>query len=79
VTVDCDVSGDRARFGFQQAPMDLEVDVTAEPGKLVRMHVTEGYAEIDLGHTAQTWALIMERLSAYAGTGEPNPFFPAAS
>jgi len=87
------VSADRARFGFEQAPVDLEVEVTTAPDKLVRMHVTsgfpywegstwewelgeatrsesgtgvlfrhygfsDGYAEIDLGHTAQTWALI---------------------
>jgi hypothetical protein len=39
----------------------------------------DGYAEIDLGHTAQTWALIMERLARYVATGTPEPFFPAAS
>jgi hypothetical protein len=37
-----------------------------------------GYAEIDLAHTAQTWALIMDRLAAYANTGEPAPFFSEA-
>ena len=42
-TADCDVSGDRARFGFAQAPVDLEVDVTTEPAKLVRMQVTSGF------------------------------------
>jgi uncharacterized protein YndB with AHSA1/START domain len=112
-TADCDVSADRARFGFAQAPVDLEADVTTEPGKLVRMHVTSGfpfwegstwewelgpaaraesgtgvlfrhhglgagYPEIDLGHTAQTWALILDRLAGYATDGEPRPFFPAA-
>jgi hypothetical protein len=96
-TADCDVSPTRARFGFAQAPVDLEADVTTEPGKLVRMHVTSGfpfwqgstwewelgpatraasgtgvlfrhygfgdaYPEIDLGHTAQTWALSLDRL-----------------
>lgn len=111
-TADCEVSADRARFGFAQAPMDLQVDVTTEPGKLIRMHVTsgfpfwtgstwewelsdatraetgtgvlfrhygfaEGYPEADLGHTAQTWALIMDRLVTYAATGSPTPFFPA--
>jgi uncharacterized protein YndB with AHSA1/START domain len=35
----------------------------------------EGYAEIDLGHTAQTWALILDRLSRYIATGDPQPFF----
>jgi uncharacterized protein YndB with AHSA1/START domain len=113
-TADCEVSADRARFGFEQAPVDLEVDVTAEPGKLVRMHVTagfpfwegstwewelgtparlengtgvlfrhygfgEGYPEADLGYTAQTWALILDRLVKFHTTGEAQPFFPAAA
>jgi hypothetical protein len=112
-TADCDVSADRARFGFAQAPVDLEVAVTAEPGKLVRMQVTsgfpfwegstfewelgpatraesgtgvlfrhhgfaEGYPETDLGHTAQTWAMVMDRLAKYAGSGSPQPLFPEA-
>jgi uncharacterized protein YndB with AHSA1/START domain len=110
-TYDCEVSESRARFGFVQAPVDLEVDVTGEPGKLVRMHVTagfpfwtgstwewelgptasgtgvlfrhygfgDGYPETDLGHTAYTWALILERLARYAETGTPQPFFTAES
>jgi hypothetical protein len=112
-TADCDVSPDRARFGFAQAPVDLETTVTTEPEKLVRMQVTsgfpfwegstwewelgpaaraeqgtgvlfrhygfgEGYPEIDLGHTAQTWALILARLAEAAETGTARPFFPAA-
>lgn len=111
-TTDCDVTPGHARFGFPQAPVDLEADVTAEPGKLVRMHVTcgfpfwdgstwewelgqatrtaggtsvvfrhygfgDGYPEADLGHTAQTWALILDRLAAVAVTGTPRPFFGA--
>src|SRR3990170_3013070 len=99
-TADCDVSADRARFGFPQAPVDLVTDVTTEPGKLVRMHVTsgfpfwegstwewelggaaraesgtgvlfrhhgfaDGYAESDLGYTAQTWALVLDRLPTH--------------
>src|SRR3954466_9474799 len=109
-TTDCEVSDTRARFGFAQAPVDLETDVTADPGKLVSMRCTsgfpfwdgstwewelgpatraesgtsvlfrhygfgEGYAEIDLGNTAQTWALILARLAAYAESGTPQPFF----
>ena len=112
-TADCDVSADRARFGFPQAPVDLLTDVITEPGKLVRMRVTsgfpfwdgstwewelgdatraatgtgvlfrhygfgEGYAEVDLGHTAQTWAMIMQRLADYVASGKPQPVFPAA-
>ena len=38
----------------------------------------DGYPEPDLGHTAQTWALILDRLANYAATGTPRPFFPAA-
>jgi hypothetical protein len=111
-TADCEVSAGHARFGFPQAPVDLETDVTTEAGKLVRMRVTsgfpfwegstwewelgeatrapagtgvlfrhygfaEGYAEVDLGHTAQTWALILDRLARYAATGSAQPFFPA--
>jgi uncharacterized protein YndB with AHSA1/START domain len=36
----------------------------------------EGYPETDLGHTAQTWALIMDRLAKYVASGAPQPFFP---
>lgn len=110
-TADCDVSGDRARFGFAAAPVDLETDVTVEQGKVVRMLVTsgfpfwegstwewelgpatraetgtsvlfrhhgfgEGYAEVDLGHTAQTWAMVLDRLAKFVATGKPQPFFP---
>jgi uncharacterized protein YndB with AHSA1/START domain len=113
-TADCDVSADRARFGFAQAPVDLLAEVSTEPGKVVRMRVTAGfpfwegstwewelgpasraetgtsvlfrhygfgvgYAEIDLAHTAQTWALILDRLARYIASGTPQPFFPAAS
>jgi hypothetical protein len=39
----------------------------------------DGYAETDLAHTAQTWAMIMDRLAGYAASGSPNPFFPAAT
>ena len=112
-TGDCDLSGDQARFGFAQAPVDLLAEVSTEPGKLVRMRVTSGfpfwegstwewelgpatraasgtsvlfrhygfgagYGETDLGHTAQTWALILDRLQKYVASGTPQPFFPAA-
>ena len=113
-TEDCEVSTDRARFGFPSTPIDLEVDVTAEPTKVVRMRVTsgfpfwegstwewelgdavraetgtgvvfrhygfgDGYPEADLGHTAQTWAGILDRLAKYAASGTPQPFIPAAA
>jgi hypothetical protein len=35
----------------------------------------EGYPEIDLAHTAQTWAMIMERLAGYVASGSPDPLF----
>jgi hypothetical protein len=111
-TADCDISEGRARFGFPEAPGDLHADAAAEPGKLVRMHVTSGFPfgegstwewelggparaetgtgvlfhhygfadgcpEIDLAHTAQTWALIVDRLVRHIATGSPQPFFPA--
>jgi hypothetical protein len=37
----------------------------------------DGYAELDLGHTAQTWALILDRLVKYVESGKPQPFFAA--
>jgi uncharacterized protein YndB with AHSA1/START domain len=111
-TQDCDVSPEHARFGFPSTPIPLEADITTEPSKLVRMHVTsgfpfwegstwewelgdaaraetgtgvlfrhygfgEGYSEADLGHTAQTWAGILDRLARYAASGEPQPYIPA--
>ena len=39
----------------------------------------DGYAEIDLAHTAQTWALILDRLGGYVATGKEQPFFPASA
>ncbi len=113
-TADCDVSADRARFGFAQAPVDLEVTVSTEPGKLIRMQVSSGfpfwegstwewelgpasraesgtgilfrhygfaedYPETDLGHTAQTWAMVMDRLATFADTGTPQPLFTETS
>jgi uncharacterized protein YndB with AHSA1/START domain len=110
-TADCDVQADRARFGFAAAPVDLQVAVSTEPGKLVRMHVTsrfpfwegldvgmelgeaartdtdtgvlfrhhgfaDGYPETDLAYTAQTWAMILDRLAGYVASGTPQPYFP---
>jgi uncharacterized protein YndB with AHSA1/START domain len=42
-TEDCDVSRERARFGFPSTPSQLAVGVTTEPSKLVRMKVTSGF------------------------------------
>jgi uncharacterized protein YndB with AHSA1/START domain len=110
-TADCDVSADRARFGFPHTTVDVEVDVITQPSKLVRMRVTscppgsglenstweyelsessagenstavlfraygvsEGYSEYDLARRAQTWALILDRLSNYVTSGAPQPY-----
>jgi hypothetical protein len=42
-TDDCDVDAEHARFGFAQAPVDLVADVTLDPDKRVRMHVSSGF------------------------------------
>ena len=39
----------------------------------------EGYPEIDMAHTAQTWALIMQRLADYVAGGSPHPLFQVAA
>jgi hypothetical protein len=36
-----------------------------------------GYPEADLAYTAQTWALILDRLADFAQTGTPAPYFAA--
>jgi hypothetical protein len=65
-TADCEVSADRARFGFPQAPVDLLTDVVSEPGKLVRMRVTAGFPFWD----GSTWEWELgEAARAPAGTG----------
>lgn len=37
----------------------------------------DGYLEIDIAHTAQTWALVLDRLSRFLTSGAPDPLFPA--
>jgi uncharacterized protein YndB with AHSA1/START domain len=113
-TADCEISAGTARFGFPEAPVDLEVEVTTEPGRLVRMRVRSGFAfwegstwewelgpatfadrgtnvllrhygfapglpEVQLGHVAQTWARILDRLVGFAADGTPQPYFPAVA
>ena len=113
-TEDSDVFADHARFGFAEAPVDLETTVHVEANKIVRMRVTsgfpywtgstwewelsgatrtgsgtsvlfrhygfgEGYPELDMAHTAQTWALILDRLVRYIATGDPQPLFTMAA
>jgi uncharacterized protein YndB with AHSA1/START domain len=39
----------------------------------------DGYAEVDLAHTAQTWAMILDRLSGYLASGRAQPFFRASA
>jgi hypothetical protein len=38
-----------------------------------------GYPETDHGHTAQTWAMVLDRLTIYAATGCAQPLFPASA
>jgi hypothetical protein len=64
-TADCDVSAERARFGFEQAPVDLEVDVTTAPGKLVRMHVTSGFPYWE----GSTWEWELREATRGSATG----------
>ena len=114
-TADCDVGPRRARFGFAHSPRDVEVDVTTERDRMVRMRVTsdhppfckdstwewelreiaaspastgilfrhygfeDGYPEFDFARRAQTWALILERLSGKLKTGVPQTYFPLAA
>jgi uncharacterized protein YndB with AHSA1/START domain len=42
-TDDCNIEGDRARFGFAEAPMDLTVSVRTVENALVQMKVLEGF------------------------------------
>lgn len=59
---------------------ELSGAVRAETGTGVLFRhygFADGYAEIDLAHTAQTWALILHRLAGYLVSGSPQPFFPA--
>jgi hypothetical protein len=109
-TTDCDVHADHARFGFLQAPVDLEVSVNLVHDELVSMTVTSGFPgwngstwqwalssasddedvtvvqfrhfgfepghdEDAVGFTAQSWAMILERLARFVKSGTPDPFF----
>jgi uncharacterized protein YndB with AHSA1/START domain len=93
VQLAADVTGDqgklvrmRVRSGFpfwegSTWEWELGAPSRAETGTsvLFRHHGFEpGYPELDLGHTAQTWAHVLDRLAAYAASGTPQPFFPAA-
>ncbi len=109
-TEDCEVSSDHARFGFVEAPVDLEVSVKQEPNRLVQMKVTSGFPfwdgstwewelkkngdtedsttvifrhygfvdgidENNVGGTAQTWAMTLDRLAKFIATGIAQPYF----
>jgi hypothetical protein len=54
--------------------------LSAGTGVLFRHYgVADGYPESDLGHTAQTWAMVLDRLAKYAGSGTPQPWFAETS
>ncbi|GLZ28494.1 hypothetical protein Lesp02_06840 [Lentzea sp. NBRC 105346] len=71
-TQDCDITEGHARFGFPHAPVDLHADVTTEPGKLVRMHCTEGFPY--WGGSTWEWELDGSKiLFRHYGFGEGFP------
>jgi uncharacterized protein YndB with AHSA1/START domain len=109
-TTDCDLDDHHGRFGFVEAPVDLNVAVSLVANELVRMKVESGfpgwkgstwewalsphhdssdqtnvqfrhfdfessYGEPELAYTAQSWAMILDRLARYLKSGVPNPFF----
>jgi len=61
---------------------ELSEPARAETGTSVLFRhygFAEGYPEIDLAHTAQTWAMIMQRLADYVASGSPHPLFQVAA
>jgi Activator of Hsp90 ATPase homolog 1-like protein len=109
-TSDCELDEHHGRFGFLEAPVDLNVSIALVADELVRMKVESGfpgwngstwewalsehhdapdttnvqfrhydfeagYEESDLAYTAQSWAMILDRLARYVKSGVPDPFF----
>lgn len=66
---------DRSTWEWQLGPANRAESGTA----VVFRHYGfgPGYPDTDLGYTAQTWAMILDRLSTYATTGTPGPYFPS--
>jgi hypothetical protein len=109
-TSDCELDDRHGRFGFLEAPVDLNVSISLVADELVRMKVESGfpgwngstwewalsahhdepertdvqfrhygfesgYGETDLAYTAQSWAMILDRLDRYLKSGVPDPSF----
>jgi hypothetical protein len=109
-TSDCELDDHHGRFGFAEAPVDLNVSISLVADELVRMKVDSGfpgwngsnwewvlsapdgavdettvqfrhygfessYGESDAAFTAQSWAMILERLARFVKTDVPDPFF----
>jgi hypothetical protein len=109
-TSDCELDDQRGRFGFAQAPVDLNVTIALVADELVRMKVESGFpgwngstwewtlvehhdapdqtivqfrhydfepdeTEGQMAYSAQSWAMILDRLARYVKTGVPDPFF----
>ncbi len=109
-TSDCELDDGHGRFGFLEAPVDLNVSISLVADELVRMKVESGfpgwngstwewvlsshhdepgetnvqfrhydfepsYTESDMAYTAQSWAMILDRLAHYVKTGVADPFF----
>ena len=70
-----------AGFPFWEgSTWEWELTDRAETGTVVLFRhygFADGYADTSLAHTAQSWALILQRLVDYLATGSPQPFFPA--
>ena len=61
--------------------MELGDGVRAQTGTGVMFRhygFADGYAETDLGYTAETWAMILDRLTTYVVSGTAQPYFAAS-
>lgn len=67
-----DEVGSTLRFGFEPAPVDLELslEVADRPRRIVW---ADEYADAELGAVAYTWSQVLAALQGYVETGEPQP------
>jgi hypothetical protein len=64
----------------QRGLWTADCDVDADPARFAFPQAPiDLITETDLGYTAQTWAMILARLSTFASTGNADPLFPAAT
>lgn len=109
-TSDCELDENHGRFGFVEAPVDLNVSISLVANELVRMKVDSGFpgwngstwewtlsanhdnadetsvqfrhydfeddcSEASVAYTAQSWAMILERLARFQKSGVADPYF----